>query len=333
MFVTDDGEPCDHPETCQSECFCEAKRYWFRREMETVPRPDYLQVQPDLNDKMHQLLVDWFVEVATRFKLKSATLFLAVNFLDRFLSLRSVHRRKLQLVGSAALMIACKYEEVCHPSSGDWVRISDNQYSLDHLLHMEGVVLSVLEFKLGSITSFHFLECFLRQSDVKWHPPFSDDRGQDEVAYWLCNYLLEITLLSTDSLAFKPSTLAAASIYLVRRHCTICLEQNILTAWTGAVQVASRHSAEMLMPCTDMLYAKWTALTKLGGVALVNSADPTLKSGCIALYRKYTKSKYCAVSQIQLNLHQQPIIQISKQPWKRSLFEHKLALHSKYYYS
>lgn len=40
------------------------------------------------------------------------TLFLAVNVLDRYLSLQPVARGDLQLVGITALWLACKYEEV-----------------------------------------------------------------------------------------------------------------------------------------------------------------------------------------------------------------------------
>ena len=39
------------------------------------------------------------------------TLYLTVNILDRFLSVKQVRRSKLQLVGVAALSIAAKYEE------------------------------------------------------------------------------------------------------------------------------------------------------------------------------------------------------------------------------
>ena len=56
---------------------------------------------------MRVILVDWLVEVVQEYKLRSETLHLAVNYLDRFLSGTAyVRRGKLQLVGTAALMIA-----------------------------------------------------------------------------------------------------------------------------------------------------------------------------------------------------------------------------------
>lgn len=56
---------------------------------------------------MRVILVDWLVEVVQEYKLGSETLHLAVNYLDRFLSYTTfIKRNKLQLVGTAALLIA-----------------------------------------------------------------------------------------------------------------------------------------------------------------------------------------------------------------------------------
>lgn len=70
------------------------------------PKAHYLQKQPDITDGMRRILVDWLVEVAEEYQLHAETLYLAVNFLDRFLSCMSVLRGKLQLVGTAAILLA-----------------------------------------------------------------------------------------------------------------------------------------------------------------------------------------------------------------------------------
>lgn len=62
--------------------------------------------QPDITNCMRVILVDWLVEVAEEYKLCSETIYLAVNYLDRFLSCMSVLRAKLQLVGTAAILLA-----------------------------------------------------------------------------------------------------------------------------------------------------------------------------------------------------------------------------------
>ncbi len=70
------------------------------------PKPGYMKKQPDINASMRSILVDWLVEVAEEYKLMEQTLYLTVNYIDRFLSCMSVMRGKLQLVGTACMLIA-----------------------------------------------------------------------------------------------------------------------------------------------------------------------------------------------------------------------------------
>ena len=86
---------------------------------------------------MRSILVDWLVEVHLKFKLVPETLYLTVNIIDRYLSLTSVTRPKLQLVGVTALLIASKYEEIYPPELRDLVYICDRAYSKSEILKME----------------------------------------------------------------------------------------------------------------------------------------------------------------------------------------------------
>ena len=70
------------------------------------PKPGYMSKQPDITNWMRIILIDWLVEVGEEYKLSAETIFLAVNYLDRFLSSMSVLRGKLQLVGTAAILLA-----------------------------------------------------------------------------------------------------------------------------------------------------------------------------------------------------------------------------------
>lgn len=74
--------------------------------MKTRPKAAYMKKQPDITNSMRAILVDWLVEVGEEYKLQNETLYLAVNYIDRFLSSMSVLRGKLQLVGTAAMLLA-----------------------------------------------------------------------------------------------------------------------------------------------------------------------------------------------------------------------------------
>lgn len=74
--------------------------------MRNRPKPSYKKKQQDITNSMRSILVDWLVEVSEEYKLHRETLFLAVNYIDRFLSQMSVQRSKLQLVGAASMFLA-----------------------------------------------------------------------------------------------------------------------------------------------------------------------------------------------------------------------------------
>ena len=82
---------------------------------------------------MRAILCDWIIDVAAEYKLAAQSLFLSVNYLDRFLSAMNVPRHRLQLVGLACLFLAAKVEEVYPPTLAEFAYIADNTYSDDHV--------------------------------------------------------------------------------------------------------------------------------------------------------------------------------------------------------
>lgn len=64
------------------------------------------------------------------------TLYLTVNLIDRFIAVHPIVRKKLQLVGITAMLLACKYEEVSVPVVDDLIMISDKAYTRYEVLDM-----------------------------------------------------------------------------------------------------------------------------------------------------------------------------------------------------
>ncbi|EPS70926.1 hypothetical protein M569_03835, partial [Genlisea aurea] len=115
--------------------------YAFYKEAEGEnPIQNYIDTQPEINGKMRAILVDWLIEVHRKFELMPESLYLTVNILDRFLSVKTVSRRELQLVGISSMLIACKYEEIWAPEVNDLVAISDNAYIREQVLKMEKTI-------------------------------------------------------------------------------------------------------------------------------------------------------------------------------------------------
>lgn len=173
-------------------------------EVESLPNPSYMENQKELQWKMRSILVDWIIEVHLKFRLLPETLFLAVNIIDRFLSLRVVSLVKLQLVGVTALFIASKYEEVMSPSIQSFLYMAEDGYTESEIVRAERYMLQVLKFNMQYPTPLSFL----RRS--------SKADSYDIQTRTLAKYLMEITLLDHRFLGIRASKIAAAAHYLAR---------------------------------------------------------------------------------------------------------------------
>jgi len=66
-------------------------------------------------------------------------------------------RKKLQLVGVTAMLIACKYEEVSVPTVEDFILITDKAYTRDEVLAM--VTQFMLHRSFSFLLPFNFGKC------------------------------------------------------------------------------------------------------------------------------------------------------------------------------
>lgn len=67
------------------------------------------------------------------------TLYLTVNLIDRFLAIQPMIRKKLQLVGITAMLLASKYEDLSAPVIEDLILISDRAYTRKEVLEMVNI--------------------------------------------------------------------------------------------------------------------------------------------------------------------------------------------------
>lgn len=143
--------------------------------------------QNDINITMRSVLVDWLNEVAQEYKLRNETLYLAVNYTDRYLSQQRAERSELQLIGVCCVLIASyvnpsmhptmifflltlsfrKYYEAVPPAVDEFVFITDNTYKRSELLRMESHILNTLQFNLTVVTVMDFLSRFLLAGGIK----------------------------------------------------------------------------------------------------------------------------------------------------------------------
>jgi G2/mitotic-specific cyclin 3/4 len=168
------------------------------------PNATYMDHQAEIQWSMRAVLMDWLVQVHNRFTLLPETLFLSVNYVDRFLSAKVVSLGKLQLVGATALFLAAKYEEINCPSVQEIVYMVDGAYTIDEVLKAERFMLSMLQFELGWPGPMSFLRRISKADDY------------DLETRTLSKYFLEITIMDERFVGCAPSFLAAGAHCLAR---------------------------------------------------------------------------------------------------------------------
>ncbi|KAL2495725.1 putative cyclin-B3-1 [Forsythia ovata] len=210
-------------------------QYYWVMEGQNPALKDYMEIQTDINPQMRGILINWLIEVHLKFDLMQETLFLMVTLLDRYLSLESIKKNEMQLVGLTALLLASKYEDFWHPRVIDLISIAAESYTRDQMLVMEKAILKKLKFRLNEPTLYVFMLRFLKaaQSDAKF----------EHLAF----YLVELCLVEYEALNYKPSVLCASAIYLAR--CTM----KMTPAWTPLLEKHARYEESQLRNCTEMI--------------------------------------------------------------------------------
>ncbi|GIZ46394.1 hypothetical protein CKM354_000952100 [Cercospora kikuchii] len=257
----------------------------YMREMETrmSPNPFYMELQAEIQWSMRAVLVDWVVQVHQRFNLLPETLFLTINYIDRFLSCKVVSLGKLQLVGATAIFVAAKYEEVNFPTMAELIYMVDNGYTADELLKAERFMLSMLQFELGWPGPMSFLRRISKADDY------------DLETRTLAKYFLEVTIMDERFVGCKPSFLAAGAHCMARlmlrkgewskshvyySNYTFRQLHRLLWALLECCQDAQKHHSAVFDKYTDKRYKR--ASTFVRGEIIKGFTLPFLKPNSFA---------------------------------------------------
>lgn len=267
--------------------------YRFVHDQELLRRPnlEYMSgVQTDINQTMRGILVDWLVEVAEEYKLVPDSLYLSINYIDRFLSKSPVVRSKLQLVGVTCMHLAAKYEEIYAPNVEEFCYITDNTYARDEVLKMEQRILDTLNYELTVPTTKTFLRRFWRAASAavahaQPQRPLAPGAKPGHAAHnkleFLASYLAELTLLEYGFLKFRPSQIAAAAVFLA----IYTLHKR--PVWDATLRHYTTYTLGDLSECIEQLYALF-----------VTHANARPGEKLPAIREKYTSMKFKCVGLI-----------------------------------
>ncbi|KAL0853963.1 hypothetical protein Bca101_059115 [Brassica carinata] len=229
------------PQLCATFA-CDIYKHLRAAETKKRPATDFMErVQKDVNSTMRGILVDWLVEVSEEYRLVPETLYLTVNYIDRYLSGNLISRQKLQLLGVACMMIAAKYEEICAPQVEEFCYITDNTYLKDEVLDMESAVLNYLKFEMSAPTTKCFLRRFVRAAHGVHEAPLMQ-------LECMASYIAELSLLEYTMLSHPPSLVAASAIFLAKY-----ILDPTRRPWNSTLQHYTQYRAMELRGCVKDL--------------------------------------------------------------------------------
>ncbi|XP_039861071.1 G1/S-specific cyclin-D1 [Simochromis diagramma] len=177
----------------------------LKAEENYLPSPNYFKcVQKEIVPKMRKIVATWMLEVCEEQKCEEEVFPLAMNYLDRFLSVEATRKTRLQLLGATCMFLASKMKETVPLTAEKLCIYTDNSVLPGELLQMELLVLNKLKWDLASATPHDFIEHFL--SKLKIYPSTKQILRKHAQTF--------VALCATDVnfIASPPSMVAAGSV-------------------------------------------------------------------------------------------------------------------------
>lgn len=143
-------------------------RAMLKAEEACAPSVSYFKcVQKEILPAMRKVVATWMLEqVCEEQKCEEEVFPLAMNYLDRFLSVEPLPKGRLQLLGAACMFVASKMKETVPLTAEKLCIYTDHAIQPEELLQMEMVLVNKLKWNLAAMTPHDFIEHFLSKMPV-----------------------------------------------------------------------------------------------------------------------------------------------------------------------
>lgn len=129
----------------------------------------FAYVQTEVKPWMRKMLSSWMLEVCKNQSREDDVFVLAMNILDRFLSVQPIGKRHLQLLGTVCMFIAAKLRSAVQFNAETLVIYTANSITIEELLNWEQYVLQKLKWDICSVTPYDFLPYLLNKLNLINH--------------------------------------------------------------------------------------------------------------------------------------------------------------------
>ncbi|CAH9089957.1 unnamed protein product [Cuscuta europaea] len=269
IFGSSDSDPLIDFPVLSEESFV----LMVEREGQHLPAHDYLNRlrTGDLDLSRRTEALDWIWKAHSHFGFGEFSLCLAINFLDRFLSMYELPRSKtwiVQLLAVACLSLAAKVEEISVPLTVG-LQVGDPKFVFEGktIQRMELLVLSTLKWRMHAYTPCTFIDYFLRKINNDQLPSLHIMSSSMQ--------LILSTMKAIDFLEFRPSEVAAAvAVFASRRTEAIefIMEMPLFT---------QQVHKERLVKCVELIQ-NVKGLSMGSGRSVPRSPNGVLEASCFS---------------------------------------------------
>lgn len=156
-----------------------------RKELKYLHDPAYLKRHLNIEPQMRAILLDWLVEISYAYRLHRETWYLAVEYMDRFMTCSKQQMRvdRLQLIGMSALFLAAKVEEIYPPKLKELASHMES-YSAnneDAIAQFELFMLKTLGWEISPVTANTWLMTYLQIASINYYSIINQDHHNERV--------------------------------------------------------------------------------------------------------------------------------------------------------
>lgn len=159
--------------------------------------------QKELKPYMRKVVTTWMWEVCEEERSQQDVFPLAVNCLDRFLSVVKIRKSQLQLVGAVCLFLASKVRQTRPILAEKLCAYTDHSITLEELLNWELLVLRRLKWDISAVTPNDFIEPILQRLPLAKGIDVARNHAETFVAFCSIDFNFSF---------YPPSMVAAASV-------------------------------------------------------------------------------------------------------------------------
>jgi hypothetical protein len=160
----------------------------------------------EINEMWREKICEWCYQVVDHFDFNREIVSVAMSYLDRYLSTRSVNRRIFQLAAMTALYLAIKLYEPGKIRMSSLIDLSRGYFLEDHIVTMEDSMLQTLGWHVHPPTPYSFVREMIYLLPVETTPRVRHDTNE------LARFLTELSVCDYWFVTKKPSSIALASL-------------------------------------------------------------------------------------------------------------------------